>query len=463
MFDRVIRGGTVITPAGNFVGDVGITGTRIEGLGVDLVGDSVLSAHGCYVIPGGVDPHVHLQMQLGGRTSTDTFAGGTQAAAHGGTTTIIDFVDPQVQESLGAALARRRAEADGNVAIDYGLHMTIPAWHAAQPAVVGEIPAIVRGGIPTFKLYMAYPHVMLDDAALLQTLQAVAAAGGRAVIHAETGPVLDVLRAQALAAGNTAPIHHARTRPPQLEAGAVQRAATLARLAGCPLYVFHVGAAAVVGALRSLAHGLHVWAETCPQYLLLDAETHLGGPDGELFVCAPPLRSPADQAALWTALAGGTLQVVSTDHCPWTRAEKAQPDFTTIPGGVPSIEARLALIHHFGVNHARLSLARWVQVCATNPADWMGLPHKGRILPGADADLVIFDPTRAITLDTGTLHEAADWTPYAGMQIRGWPRTVLLRGQPIVEDEALVAADSGQYLGRAMPTPVSKTHAGTLQ
>jgi dihydropyrimidinase len=446
MHDLVIRGGTVVTPGGVFVGDVGINGERIATLGAQLAGDRMLDATGCYVIPGGVDAHVHLQMSLGGRLSTDDFESGTRAAAYGGTTTVIDFVDPQPEESLLAALDRRRAEADGRVAVDYGLHMTFPTWHATQPIqspAYSEIPAVVETGCATFKLYMVYPNVMLDDVALLRALQAIAEAGGRAVIHAETGPVLDELRAQAVAAGQIRPLAHVETRPPQLEASAVARAIALAQQAGCPLYVFHVGAQAVVDTLRTAQSNLlpadaaAVWAETCPQYLLLTASTHLGGSEGELFICAPPLREAGDQAALWAGLADGTIRVVSTDHCPWTRAEKQQPDFAQVPGGVPSIEARLALIYHYGVMAGHIDLQTWVAVCCANPAQWMGLARKGYLLPGYDADVVIFDPRRTKTLSTATLHEAADWTPYAGMTVQGWTRTTLLRGQPVVEEETL--------------------------
>jgi dihydropyrimidinase len=447
--DLVISRGTVVTPGGVFRSDVGIRGSQIAALGVDLTAARTIDATGCYVIPGGVDVHVHLQMQLGGRVSTDDFSAGTVAAAHGGTTTVIDFVDPQPGESLLDALARRRAEADDRVAVDYGLHMTLPAWHMAHPPALAQLPEVVAAGCATFKLYMAYPHVMLDDVTLFRALRAIAEAGGRAVVHAETGPLLDELCQQALAAGQTAPIHHARTRPAALEASAVQRAIVLADLAGCPLHVFHVGAEAVVETLRTAPRSsggrkVSVGAETCPQYLLLTAEEHLGGPDGELYVCAPPLREAGDQAALWAGLADGALSMVSTDHCPWTRAEKQQPDFTQVPGGLPSIEARLALLYHHGVAAGRISLERWAAVCCANPARWMGLNQKGRLAPGYDADIVIFDPQRSVTLSADSLHETAGWTPYAGMTVQGWPRTVLLRGEIVVRDETFC----GQYKGR---------------
>jgi dihydropyrimidinase len=301
-------------------------------------------------------------------------------------------------------------------------------------------------------MYQAYPNMILDDPALLRSLSAVADAGGRVVLHSETGPLLDMLRANALAEGHVEPIWHAFTRPAALEATAVLRAIELADVAGCPLFIFHIGCAQSVQVIaQARGRGQDVWAETCPQYLLLDAEQHLGGPDGELYVCAPPLRGLEDQDVLWQALANDELQVVSTDHCPWTRAEKAQPDFTKVPGGVPSIEARLALLHHFGVNSGILSPERWVALCCTNPARWMGLQHKGKLSPGCDADIVLFDPQAEKTITPAILHETAGWTPYEGLQVMGWPRTVLLRGKVIVENERYVgAAGDGQFVERVV-------------
>ncbi len=382
---------------------------------------------------------MHLQLPLAGRVSTDTFETGTVAAACGGTTTVIDFVTPEPGQPMLEALAARRAEADGSVAIDYGLHMTIPTWHGASVERLADVPEAISAGCATFKIYQAYDGMILDDVSLLRSYQAVAGAGGSVVLHSENGPVLDLLREQALAAGHTEPIWHERTRPARLEATAIHRAAELAHLAACPLYIFHVGCRESVNeVMRARRRGVEIHAETCPQYLLLSADEQLGSDDGQLFVCAPPLRYAEDQDALWFALADGSMDVVSTDHCPWTRAEKDQPDFSTIPGGVPSIEARLPLVHSFGVSTGRLSLTRWVDACCTNPARLMGLSRKGLLAPGYDADVVIFDPARSKRLSVETLHEAADWTPYGDMTVTGWPRTVLSRGKIIVEDERYV-------------------------
>jgi dihydropyrimidinase len=450
MSTLVIRNGLLITADGLIEADLLIEDEEIAAIGRGLHAEQAIDADGCYVLPGGVDNHVHLQLPLAGLVSTDSFRTGTAAAACGGTTTVIDFVTPKAEQPLLHALKQRRAEADGEVAVDYGLHMTIPTWHGQSSERLYEMPDVVAAGCPTFKMYQAYTNMILDDAALLRSLAAVADAGGRTVLHSETGPILDMLRANALAEGHVEPIWHAYTRPAPLEATAVQRAVELADLAGCPLFIFHVGCAESAAAIAAArARGLDVWGETCPQYLLLDAEQHLGGPQGHLYVCAPPLRGAQDQDALWQALAADTLQVVSTDHCPWKAAEKSRADFTQVPGGVPSIEARLALVHHFGVNTGRLSLERWVQVCCTNPARWMGLTRKGRLAPGCDADIVIFDPRREQVIAPATLHETAGWTPYDGLEVTGWPRTVLLRGKVIVENEQYVgAAGDGQFVER---------------
>ena len=434
--DLVIRNGTLITPGGAYPADVGILGERIAAVGLELHGERELDATGCYVLPGGIDPHVHFQMPQGRYLSADDFASGTVAAALGGTTTVIDFVEPGPGEPLLDALAQRQAQAAGRAAIDYGLHMTIPAWHAAHPDALAALPDVVAAGVPSFKLYLAYEGLRLDDAQLYQVLTALAAVGGLPLIHCENGPLCETLRAQATARQQTSPIYHARTRPPGQEAEAVSRALDIAALAGCPVYVVHVSCAASLARLQA-ARG-RVYGETCPQYLLLD-ETALAAPGGELLICAPPLRTPADNDALWDGLADGSLQVLATDHCPFIATDKrGHADFTTIPGGLPGVEARLSLAHHYGQQHG-LTLARWVEVCCAAPARILGLHRKGQIAPGYDADLVVFDPNRWTTLQAGvTLHERVDWSPYEGRRIRGWPRDVLSRGRVIVRDGEFV-------------------------
>jgi dihydropyrimidinase len=450
LYDCTIVGGQIITPNGSVAAELALTGGAVAAIGHGLNGERVIDATGCYLLPGGVDPHVHLQLALGGLVSSDSFASGTIAAACGGTTTIVDFADPQPGQSMAEALAARRSEADGQVAVDYGLHMTIPTWHAQTPERLAEVPAMVAAGCATFKLYQAYARMELDDVALHRSMAAVAKAGGSVVLHSETGPLLDHLRGEAVAAGHTGAIWHERTRPARLEATAIHRAAEIAHLTGCPVHIFHVGCAeGVAEIVAARSQGIAITGESCPHYLLLTADEHLGGADGNLYICAPPLRSATDQSALWRALADGGLNLISTDHCPWTQAEKEQRSFAQVPGGVPGIESRLSLLHHFGVNGGHISLARWVELCATAPARLMGLTRKGSLLPGYDADVVIFDPKRQKTISTDTLHEAADWTPFAGLSVTGWPRTVLLRGQMVVEDEAYVGATGdGRFVKR---------------
>ena len=454
MYDLVIRHGQLIMPSGPIFADLAIAQGRIAAIGAHLNATRTIDASDCYVMPGGVDCHVHLQMRLNGLTSTDSFLTGTVAAACGGTTTVIDFTDPQPGQPLMDSLRNRRAEADGRVAVDYGLHMTIPTWHASANERLKDIPAVVAAGCPTFKLYQAYDRMQLDDVALLRAMRAAASSGGRVVLHSETGPLLDELRADAVAAGHCQPIWHERTRPARLEASAVQRAAEIAALAGCPLHIFHVGAAEPLAqVIAARDRGVDITAETCPHYLLLTADAHLAGSEGHLFICAPPLRRAADQQALWHALHTAALDMVSTDHCPWTRTEKQQPSFTDVPGGLPGIETRLALVHHFGVNERELPLTAWASACCTNPARRMGLKRKGALLPGLDADIVLFDPAREMTLHTTELNEAADWSPYEGTKIVGWPRTVLLRGEEIVRDETYVANPAkGLYQHRTLTT-----------
>ena len=448
--DLVIRNGTLVTTAGVHPADVGIADGQIVALGEELKAESEIDATGCYVLPGAVDPHVHLQMPVGDLISSDDFTSGTIAAARGGTTTVIDFVEPKEGQPLPEALTARRAEADGQVAIDYSLHMTIPTWHAAHPEALELLPEMVEEGITSFKLYQAYEGLRLDDAQLYTVLRAVAAVGGLPIIHSENGPVCERLRADALAVGHTAPRYHALTRPPRQEAEAVGRAIDLAALAGSPLYIVHVSCAKALARLAVARHqGEPIYGETCPQYLALTAEV-LDGPGGERFVCSPPLRSQADQEALWDALARDGLDVLATDHCPFTAAEKASPSvFTEIPGGLPSIEVRLSLTYSLGVLAGRLPLERWVEVCCTAPARIFGLSHKGQLAPGFDADLVIFDPQAEAVLGVGALHEKVDWTPYEGLRVTGWPRDVLSRGRIIVRDEEFVGEPGwGRFVPR---------------
>ena len=446
MFDQVISGGTVVAADKVQVADVAIDGEKIAAIGQGLSGRSTLDATDKLVIPGGVDIHVHMQMPLPGIISTDTFYSGTKAAAHGGTTTIVDFVAAEGDESLLAALAKRRAEADSAVVGDYALHMTITPEDIPK---LDQLPAVVAAGVSTFKLYMAYGFRLTDDQ-LYQALSAIRDVSGMPVIHAENWDIICALIAENLAAGRTRPHWHPRSRPALMEAEAAGRAIDIANYVGVPLHIFHVSCEAVVERIRQArAAGYPISGETCPQYLFLTQDVYdAPGLDGTLSVCAPPIREQHEQTALWRALAADDLQIVTTDHCPFTRAEKARGrhDYSHIPGGVPSIEMRLAGLFQ-GVRQGLFSLSRWVDICCTQPARLARLRNKGSLAPGLDADIVIFDPEHQQTISIDSLHEAADWTPYEGLTLNGWPQTVLRRGELIVHDEHFFAEPgSGRYL-----------------
>lgn len=448
----MIAGGTLVTPAETFQADVGVRDGRIAAIGRGLSGRERLDAGGLWVLPGAVDPHVHLAMDAGVTRTSDDWATGTLAAACGGTTTVIDFIEPDLDAPLAPALAARRAEAEAGAVIDFSLHMTL---RSAAPAVLAEVPEIIAAGCSSFKTYLTYDGFRLDDADFLQALTAVGRAGGLALVHAENHAAIEALRARFTAAGLTAPRYHAQSRPVSTEAEAIERALALAEVAGCPLYVVHVstgrGAEAVA---RARARGQRVIGETCPQYLLLtEAELDRPGFEGAKFVCSPPLRPADNPPALWGHLAAGALSTVGTDHCAFFyegQKTLGREAFTAIPNGLPGIEARLALLYTFGVRAGRLSRERWVDVCCAAPARAFGLyPRKGALVPGADADLVLFDPERAVTLGRPMLHENTDYTPYAGLTLRGYPVTTVARGEIIVRDgQYLGAAGRGRFLAR---------------
>ncbi len=438
--DLVIKNGTLVTDSATFTADVAIQGDKIAAVAQSLHGQKEIDAKGKLVLPGAVDMHVHMQMPIGSFVSSDDFFTGTRAAALGGTTAIVDFVEPY-GASLLDALARRRAEADPAVVVDYGLHMTLGPTEMDK---LDQVPAAYAAGCGSFKLYMAY-DLRLDDGQLMRALDAVAAVDALAVVHAENWDVISTLVAQNLAAGRTTPHWHTRSRPAPFEGEAVGRVVELAAFTKANVHIFHVTCAQAVNEIAAgRRRGVTVTGETCPQYLLLSWEVYdAPGVSGALPVCAPPIRDQEAQEALWRALAAADLQVVSTDHCPFTTAEKATglADFSKIPGGVPSVESRLAAVYTYGVLQNRLSLNQWVAACCTAPAELAGFKTKGRILPGYDADLVIFDPRREVVLSTDFLHEQVDWTPYAGMAMRGWTETTISRGELIVEN--------GRFLGEA--------------
>jgi dihydropyrimidinase len=376
-------------------------------------------------------------MPVGEFASSDDFYTGTVAAACGGTTTVLDFVEPEPEQTLTEALADRRAEADSRVVIDYGLHMTLSR---ANDRTLAQIPDSIQAGASSFKLYMAYDGLRLDDGDLLRVLTALREHRGRTLVHAENHHAIAFLTALALAEGRTGPENHPLTRPDHMEAEAIHRLLALAHVTGTSLVVAHLSCVLGLEAVRAArARGQRVWIETCPQYLLLD-EQEFRRPEfeGAKFVMAPPPRTETDRAALWAGLASREVDTVATDHCPFffeSQKIRGRHDFSKIPGGAPGIETRLPLLYTHGVRTGRLAPERWVEVCCTAPARRFGLaPRKGTLAVGADADIVIFDPNRHATLSVDNLNQNVDYCPYEGWEVKGYPVTVLSRGEIIVDD-----------------------------
>jgi dihydropyrimidinase len=454
----LIRNGTIVTAVDQYRGDVLIDGEKIAVIGTSLDipaenVDRVIDASGKYVLPGGIDVHTHLDMPFGGATSADDFETGTIAAAYGGTTSIVDFAIQYKGQTLHHAWETWMKKAERKAVIDYGFHMIMTDLNDGTEA---EMDALVAQGITSFKLFMAYRGVfMLDDGSIFKALLRTGNNGGTICMHAENGDVIDVLVQRALAAGMTAPKYHALTRPVRAEAEATHRAIALAEIAGVPIYIVHLSSAeALEMVMEARDRGLPAFAETCPQYLFLSYDDY-EEPDfgGAKYVMSPPLRDKAKQDQLWRGLAFNDLQCISTDHCPFCMKEKrlGESDFSKIPNGAPGIETRMSLVYDGGVRTGRISLNRFVELTSTSPAKIFGLfPRKGTIAPGSDADLVVFDPNRAITLAANTLHMNVDYNPYEGRQVTGAADTVLSRGRLVIEDGRFVGrAGCGSFLKRA--------------
>jgi dihydropyrimidinase len=454
----------LVTAGDTYTADVLIEGEQVVQIGRDLpaVDAEVVDASGKLLLPGGIDPHTHMELHVAGTVSSDDYFTGHRAAAFGGTTTLIDFAEPGQDGGLLAGLAQWHAKARDKAAIDYAFHMTV---NDPSPAALDEFPALVREGVVSLKIYLSYKGYQVDDLGLFRVLSRAAEHGIVTAAHCENGDICDELIARAQAAGLTAPRHHAEVRPPLAEAEATGRATKLAGIAGGWLYVVHVTCRGALDELRwARKQGLPVMGETCVQYLFFTRDD-LARPDfeGAKFVCSPPLRGEQDRAALWEALADGTLQVLATDHCPfWFEGgrdgrpggkELGRDDFTKIPGGVPGVENRLMLLWHYGVNAGRISPNRFVALTSTNPARIFGLyPRKGTIAPGSDADIVIWNPDREYTISASTHHMNTDYNLYEGRTVRGVPERVYLRGRLIVDgDEWLGEAGGGRYLARRRP------------
>jgi len=455
-FDTVIKNGTVVTATDTYASDVGIAGGKIAAIAQSLAAENagkVIDATGLLVMPGGIDVHTHLDMPFGGTTSSDDFQTGTIAAAHGGTTTLIDFAIQYKGQTLRQAFEGWMKKAEGKAVTDYAFHCIITELGDAHLEEMGQL---VREGVSSFKLFMAYPGVfMLDDATIFRAMSQAAKYGGLICMHAENGGVIDVIVQRALAEGKRAPKYHALTRPTTAEAEATARAIALAEMAGAPVYIVHLSCNDALEKVREARdRGLPAYAETCPQYLFLSIDNFdVPGFEGAKYVFTPPLREKWHQEKLWQGLAQDTLQVVSTDHCPFCYKEQKElgkDDFTKIPNGGPGIEHRLSLVYTGGVHGKRFSANRFVQLVSTAPAKLFGLyPHKGTVAVGSDADLVLFDANEEQVISAKTHHMRVDYSMFEGIRVKGAAKTVLSRGRAIIENGKFVGRPgAGQFVRR---------------
>jgi dihydropyrimidinase len=468
----LIKGGRIVTAADDYVADVYVEDEAVTLVGEDLdvQAEKTIDAAGKLVLPGCIDPHTHLDMPFGGTVSCDDFTSGTVSAAFGGTTCHVDFCIQGKGQTFAEALETWHGKIErAKPVIDVGFHLAVTDLQ--EGGTLEELARMPDEGVTSYKLFMAYKGaIMVDDETLFRVMQTAADTGALVMVHAEHGDSIDVLVRQALAEGKTEPIWHARTRPPETEGEATNRAVQLARVAGCNLYVVHVSCKEAIDPIeRAKELGWNAWGETCTQYLFVD-ETFLERPDfeGAKYVYTPPPRPKENQEHLWRALGRDVLSVISTDHCPFRFADQkslGRDDFSKIPNGGPGLEDRLVMIHEFGVRAGRISLNRMVELLATSPAKLFGLyPRKGTIAVGSDADIVVFDPERRVTVSAERSHSRVDYNLYEGTEVTGAPEVVLVRGNVIVEGGELVGkpgdgrfvkrARFGEHLGAAAGTAV---------
>jgi dihydropyrimidinase len=450
----LIKNGRVVTAVDDYRADILIEDEKISVIGasLDMEVDRVIDAAGKLVIPGGIDPHTHMELPFGGTSSSDDFFTGTRAAAFGGTTTIIDFAVQYKGESMIQAVDNWHAKAEGKTVIDHGFHLITTDFEDGKEA---EMYQLMDEGITSFKLFMAYPGVFLaDDATIFRAMSAAGARGGLVCMHAENGIVIDEIVKRALAQGRTAPKYHALTRPTVAEAEGVHRAIAIAEMAESPVYIVHLSSSDALNQVREARdRGIPAFAETCPQYLFLSIEDYGEDFNGAKYVMTPALREKWNQDDLWKGLRTDDLQVISTDHCPFCMKEQKElgkDDFSKIPNGAPGVEYRMSLIYNGGVVENRISLNRFVELTSTAAAKMFGLfPRKGTIAVGSDADIVIFDAEKEHTLTLEAQHMNVDYCTYEGKKVKGAVETVLSRGRVVIENgECLVDKGSGQFLKR---------------
>src|SRR6266550_4623054 len=441
----LIKNGRIVTAIDDYHADILIENDRVSMIAtkLDMESDRVIDATGKLVIPGGIDPHTHMELPFGGTQASDDFRTGTLAAAHGGTTSIIDFAVQYKGESLIEGIDNWHKKAEGKTAIDYGFHLITTELEDGQ---IEELHTAMDEGVTSFKMFMAYPGVFLvDDATIFRGMVAAGERGGLICMHAENGIVINEIIKRALEKGHTAPKYHALTRPTVAEAEGVHRAIAIAEMAEAPVYIVHLSCADALNQVRQARdRGIPAFAETCPQYLFLSIDDYGEDFNGAKYVMTPPLREKSNQAELWKGLKMDDLQVISTDHCPFCMKEQKElgkDDFTKIPNGAPGVEHRVPLIYNGGVASGRISINRFVEIVSTNAAKIFGLfPKKGTIAVGSDADIVIFDPNEEMTISAKSHHMNVDYSCYEGWKVRGVTKTVLSRGEVVI--------DEGKYAGR---------------
>jgi len=456
----LIKNGRIITAVDDYMGDVFIENETITHIGksLDMEADEILDASGKYLFPGGLDPHTHLDMPFGGTVSADDFETGTRAAAHGGTTTLVDFAIQTKGQSTLEALDTWHAKAEGKTAIDYGFHMIVTDLEDDR---VHELKMLADEGVTSYKLFMAYPGVLyVDDGTIYRAMRKAGENGTVVCMHAENGIVIDEIVKRALAEGKTEPKYHALTRPTRMEAEGVHRAISIAEVANVPVYIVHLSSSdALEQVMLARNRGVHAFAETCPQYLFLDHSYYeQEGFEGAKYVMTPALREKWNQDELWKGLKFGDLQSISTDHCPFCFKDQKTlgiDDFSKIPNGGPGVENRMSLVFNGGVNSGRISLNKFVELTSTAAAKTFGLfPKKGTIAVSSDADIVIFDPNRKETISVDnscTHHMRVDYNAYEGFEVTGFTETVLSRGKIIIKDcEYMGKKGDGQFLKRGL-------------
>src|SRR5215471_411022 len=454
MTTTLIRNAHIVTAVDDYHGDVLIENEVISVIGnsLTIAADVSIDAGGKLVIPGGIDPHTHMELPFGGTESSDDFRTGTIAAAHGGTTSIIDFAVQYKGQSLIESVDNWHKKAEGKCSIDYGFHLITTELEDNQ---IEEMHTLIDEGVTSFKLFMAYPGVFLvDDATIFRTMSAAGERGGLICMHAENGIVINEIIKHALAKGHTAPKYHALTRPTIAEAEGVHRAIAIAEMAESPVYIVHLSCADALNKVREARdRGIPAFAETCPQYLFHSIDDYGDDFNGAKYVMTPPLREKHNNAELWKGLKMDDLQVISTDHCPFCMKEQKElgkDDFSKIPNGAPGVENRVPLIYNGGVIENRISLNRFVELTSTAAAKMFGLfPKKGTIAIGSDADVVVFDPNRDQTISVKTHHMRVDYSAYEGRKVKGVTETVIVGGKVLVENgEFKGKAGNGRFLKR---------------